>query len=61
VGTQADRWFADLLLGLAALSPRIARVLDEIAARAPEPPTPPDEGPDAPPDDVLGEDGSLGR
>jgi hypothetical protein len=61
VGTQADRWFADLLLGLAALSPRIARVLDEIAARAPEPPAPPDEAPDAPPDDVLGEDGSLGR
>ena len=62
LGTQADRWFANLLLGLAALSPRVGSVLEQIAARAPEAAVPPDD--DAPPpgaDDVLGEDGSLGR
>ncbi len=62
LGTQADRWFANLLLGLALLSPRVASALEQIAARAPEPPPPPAEAaPRAGGDDVLGEDGSLGR
>lgn len=61
LGTQADRWFANLLLGLAVLSPRIAEVLAQIAARAPEAPPPALAAAKPPPDDVLGEDGSLGR
>jgi hypothetical protein len=62
LGTQAERWFGSLMLGLAALSPRIAQVLEQIAARAPEAPPPADGGgAPKPPDDVLGEGGSLGR
>lgn len=61
LGTQADRWFANLLLGLWVLSPRIAQVLDQIAALAPEPPPTEPEVPRPPPDDVLGESGPLGR
>lgn len=61
LGTHADRWFANLLLGLAVLSPRIAEVLTQIAARAPEAPPPVPAAAKPPPDDVLGEDGSLGR
>lgn len=61
LGTQADRWFANLLLGLALLSPRVASALEQIAARAPEPPPAAGDPPRAPGDDVLGEDGSLGR
>ena len=55
--------FASLVLGLAALSPRIDSALAQIEQLAPEPP--PKEGDDTgsagPGDDVLGEDGSLGR
>jgi len=63
LGTQADRWFANLLLGLSALSPRMALVLEQLAERAPPPP---DDGGGSPPaaageSDVLGENGSLGR
>jgi len=61
LGTQADRWFASLLLGLAALSPRMDSVLRQIAERAPEAPATPDAPSPASGDDVLGEDGSLGR
>lgn len=59
LGTNADRWFGSLVLGMSALSPRIAATLDAIAAQAPDgPDAPPPAGP---PDDVIGEDGSLGR
>ncbi len=64
LGTHADRWFASLLLGLAALSPRIDAALAQVEAQAPAPP--PKDGDDggaggAAGDDVLGEGGSLGR
>jgi hypothetical protein len=60
LGTSADRWFGNLVLGLAALSPRVATTLEAIAAQAPESgDAPPPPG--SPPDDVIGEDGSLGR
>ena len=60
LGTNADRWFGNVVLGLGVLSPRVAAALDAIAANAPEggDPSAPPEGP---PDDVIGEDGSLGR
>jgi hypothetical protein len=60
MGSNADRWFGSLVLGLAALSPRVATALEAIAAQAPDPgdAAPPPAGP---PDDVIGENGSLGR
>lgn len=62
LGTHADRWFASLLLGLSALSPRIDAALAQIEARAPEPPPRDDGGGESGGgDDVLGEGGSLGR
>jgi len=61
LGTQADRWFASLLLGLVALSPRMAQVMEQIASRAPDAPAVAPAAPRPPGDDVLGEDGSLGR
>lgn len=65
LGTHADRWFATLLLGLAALAPRIDAALAQIEARAPEPPPKEDGGGGGGAatggDDVLGEGGSLGR
>lgn len=61
MGTQADRWFANLLLGLAVVSPRVALALRDIAARAPEPPPAATPDRDDPGDDVLGEGGSLAR
>ncbi|HSI61356.1 MAG TPA: hypothetical protein VLA16_27605 [Ideonella sp.] len=61
MGTQADRWFANLLLGLAAISPRMAQVLEQLAERAPPPPDDGGGAAAAAGDDVLGENGSLGR
>ncbi len=60
LGTAADQWFGHLLLGLAALSPRLSAALEAIAERAPMEPEPP---PAAPPsaDDILNEQGSFGR
>lgn len=60
LGTQADRWFANIVLGLGAVSPRIDTVLRTIADQAPEPPEPAPT-PAPPPDDVLGEGGSVAR
>jgi hypothetical protein len=63
-GLAADRWFGDLVLGLASLSPRLAAALEIIAAAAP--PAPAADGPPTgeaagPPDDVMGEGGSIQR
>ncbi len=60
LGTQADRWFANIVLGLGAVSPRIDTVLRTIADQVPDAPGPAPTSP-APPDDVLGEDGSVAR
>ncbi|MGR8931908.1 MAG: hypothetical protein ACU836_14845 [Gammaproteobacteria bacterium] len=59
-GGAAEHWFANLVLGLAAISPRIAAALDALAAQAPDQPDGPIK-PQPPVDDVLGEDGSIGR
>lgn len=63
LGTHADRWFASLMLGLAALSPRIDTALAQIEQLAPEAPAKEGDaaGGRGEGDDVLGEDGSLGR
>jgi hypothetical protein len=60
LGGAADRWFGNLIIGLADLSPRIATALEAIAERSPpENRAPPPPGPA--PDDVIDENGSLGR
>ena len=63
LGTNADRWFAMLVLGLARLSPRVAAALEVIAARAPAMPEQAPSGgdPALPSQDVMGEDGPLSR
>jgi hypothetical protein len=60
LGTGADRWFGNLVLGLAALSPRVGTMLESIASQAPRD-TVSASAAAVEPDDVIGEDGSLGR
>jgi hypothetical protein len=60
VGTSPDRWFGNLLLGLARVSPRVAATLEAIAARAPVPAAEPPRSA-RPPDDVIGEGESIQR
>ncbi|MCL2927954.1 MAG: hypothetical protein MGG37_08060 [Trichodesmium sp. MAG_R01] len=60
LGGNGDLWFEAIVLGLAVVSPRVAAILEAIAALAPAPPSRP-----APPqvsgDDILSESKSLGR
>ena len=60
VGMSPDLWFAGVLLGLARISPRIAASLDTVARRAPEADSS-SSGDQEPPQDLLGEEGSLQR
>jgi hypothetical protein len=60
LGMNGDRWFEAIVLGLAVVSPRVAAILEALAALAPAPPTRP-APPEVPEADVLGESKSLGR
>lgn len=61
LGTDAERWFAALVLGLMRLSPRIDATLRALCDAVPETAadTPQAQGTEAP--DVLSEEGSLQR
>ncbi len=60
LGMNGDGWFEAIVLGLAVVSPRIAAILEAIAALAPAPLTRP-APPQVPPEDIVGESKSLGR
>ncbi|MDY6783561.1 MAG: hypothetical protein SW833_13625 [Cyanobacteriota bacterium] len=60
LGMNSDRWFEAIVLGLATLSPRIAAILEAIAALAPPLPTRPSP-PQIPGEDIISESPSLRR
>ena len=59
-GMNSDRWFEAIVLGLATTSPRIAAILEAIAALAPTSATRPTQ-PQAAVEDVIGESKSIQR